>query len=93
MQAHEVITDELQSKGSDSRLLAARIGHAALSEVSGYKRQKLLAALPAANEAGSLLQKANVPCWERQQDRAAGVVVNLAILDRPTEAVSTVESQ
>jgi len=71
--AGEVLQDELMFKGGDSRLLAARIGHESLTVISKYKRQKLLAALPAANEAGSLLQKGNVPGWEQRQQAGSGI--------------------
>jgi hypothetical protein len=57
------------------------------------QQERALAIAQDAKAWASTAQLANVAGFERQQDRAGGVVVNLAILDRSTETVSTRESQ
>lgn len=87
--AASVIQGDAERLGPKARHLAARIGHASLTEIAGYKHQKLLAALPAANKAGSLMVKGNVPGWEREREAGATVgAINIALfgLAPPTES-------
>ncbi len=74
--AAEIIQGDAERLGPNARHIAARIGHKALSQVErgmDVDPEAGLVQLDSALTAGKLMQTANVPGWERQQQASTGI--------------------